>query len=993
MIRITLNSAESIDLRALFVSTSTMYIRHALGPSRVELHTSASDWTILPSGSIFKTDNPDVWARGWAPLELMTQPEYEAYLNAGIPDTGTGTVNAALPPPYNYKKSPISGRLQLYKADECIMEQDEYGAWVSTAISTGTGSVHFKDIHSLGSAGANLVTVNHADEVAYFPAWHGVSLNGATTIPLGARHPGALGTVEVGGPLNINDTPVEMTWVAPAPFDLALFSIEFMPAEDYSGIIQFRVGLDDDSQTELEEFYADVHLQAGVLHRLEMRYPLWATGGKMYRWHVVNQQTGAFLRVRPGDHGTPWRRTISRPYQTVEVNSGRYRGDLSTGSAGSEAPHCEKFLYPCIKGDWWRVVGSGVGVGEDSYADGVIFECHTSAVVMEYPDSFSNNFAIILPVAGGTGVIPGAKGDKGERGEKGEQGPPGLAAQNEHVPFFQDFLDHMPGDVVRVVGGRHLLYCWSPRTGQVGSRPDLMHFRPMVDPNAMQGIHGEFKGTLDTTFGRTYNVGDMVAALNRTDMYFECNAVCPSENANTSQRHNWKAWNMDGTPHGPVYVPDFKYIFGGHVPGTEEFTKNQMLSSKLGWIDIPEPSNGVVGKDGEQGIQGLPGAQGDRGLQGPQGDLGPTGPQGVAGKDGAQGERGTQGPVGLGTQGPQGDRGARGTRGTLWATGEGDPVNDGFRAQGDMYLDNLSGNIWYIDVSLVWQQTGNIKGKQGITGAKGATGDTGIQGPQGADGTAGGITTFRKTTMYDSQTTLYSSGTFPIDAATKYICVELQAQGGRSGCIPALTSSQSVITGGGGAGGYIKVWMTRAQWVAMGNGVYSTAGTIPDTLYPRQAPVPGITLGTGSDWQIIAYCGGNGQSSAQQGIGSISSSLSAQGGQGGQCVMPTAFTALIQAAGLPEPEFEDGDRLDATDAYVYGSFSLAMTSSGGASRGAGRKPQKQFLSQAFQVLNDPTPNTYRNYGMGAPGIASCLSGCAAQGRLPGKYAYVRITEY
>jgi hypothetical protein len=82
--------------------------------------------------------------------------------------------------------------------------------------------------------------------------------------------------------------------------------------------------------------------------------------------------------------------------------------------------------------------------------------------------------------------------------------------------------------------------------------------------------------------------------------------------------------------------------------------------------------------------------------------------------------------------------GPQGERGSDWLTGSGAPVDDGQRLDGDMYLDDETGDIWQYEDG-TWTVTAtNIEGPPGadstVPGPKGDKGDTGDQGVPGAPG-------------------------------------------------------------------------------------------------------------------------------------------------------------------------------------------------------------------------------------------------------------------
>lgn len=60
--------------------------------------------------------------------------------------------------------------------------------------------------------------------------------------------------------------------------------------------------------------------------------------------------------------------------------------------------------------------------------------------------------------------------------------------------------------------------------------------------------------------------------------------------------------------------------------------------------------------------------------------------------------------IGLGIPGPQGKPGSRGS---LWWSGDGPPVEIPYAIEGDMYLDNLTGDVYWLEVATPPPVNGN----------------------------------------------------------------------------------------------------------------------------------------------------------------------------------------------------------------------------------------------------------------------------------------------
>ena len=131
----------------------------------------------------------------------------------------------------------------------------------------------------------------------------------------------------------------------------------------------------------------------------------------------------------------------------------------------------------------------------------------------------------------------------------------------------------------------------------------------------------------------------------------------------------------------------------------------------------------------EIGITGSAGAKGDTGDRGDKGALGSKG------DTGATGITGPNGPIGPTAQ-----------RSTLISVGQGPPDETDTEIKGDLYVDNITGDLYEFDE---WVIIGNLAGVTGPTGPTGnagdtgpigipgSTGPTGSQGPSGATGETG----------------------------------------------------------------------------------------------------------------------------------------------------------------------------------------------------------------------------------------------------------------
>ncbi len=174
---------------------------------------------------------------------------------------------------------------------------------------------------------------------------------------------------------------------------------------------------------------------------------------------------------------------------------------------------------------------------------------------------------------------------------------------------------------------------------------------------------------------------------------------------------------------------------------------------------VSSPITGATGPTGERGEDGVDGINGTDGATWLFGDVAPSEDLGVVGdlylntstydiysktasgwvvignikgEDGVDGEKGDKGD-----KGDTGEAGTDGTDGSQWHIGSTDPVDGETEGKpGDLYLNDVTGDIFTMDESNNWRYIGNLKGDKGDTGEKGDDGEKGETGEAGTDGAA-----------------------------------------------------------------------------------------------------------------------------------------------------------------------------------------------------------------------------------------------------------------
>lgn len=219
---------------------------------------------------------------------------------------------SGVPDPYRYEVGG-NGKLQLFKNDKMIAEQDDDGTWLADSVATGTGSIHLGDIFSNGVAGDNVVWLNHGENLAYYGAMAAVSSDGSSQKPMIVRTHGAKQQQFPNGQYALA-TPIDYDYTFTAPANMTFFALGLCAAETYNGRLRWRV-VDQDFSIEVVSFYFNVDVQDGTFFDVTFKYPLWAKQGKNYRL-TLTKDDGTLLKVRSGEDGvTPFRENQYASYE------------------------------------------------------------------------------------------------------------------------------------------------------------------------------------------------------------------------------------------------------------------------------------------------------------------------------------------------------------------------------------------------------------------------------------------------------------------------------------------------------------------------------------------------------------------------------------------------------------------------------------------------------------------------------------------------------
>lgn len=239
----------------------------------------------------------------------------------------SGEGGSGVPEPYSMIVG-SNGKLQLYKDGELIQEQDETGAWIATSVSTGTGSLHLGDLHSVGSGGENVIFLNTDSTIAWYPGWGGVSVDGTQALDISARIHGELSFAEpIGEPLTSGSVPYVDNFEASS--DVVFFYGEVIPAETFSGRLRWIAN--KSTGKEVAAFYFDAVLVEGQRAIVPFKYPLWVKSGQSFSIEIT-KDNGDLLQVRGGSlqPTKPYRKTYYRTFTDYNVFHQGNVADLSS---------------------------------------------------------------------------------------------------------------------------------------------------------------------------------------------------------------------------------------------------------------------------------------------------------------------------------------------------------------------------------------------------------------------------------------------------------------------------------------------------------------------------------------------------------------------------------------------------------------------------------------------------------------------------------------
>ncbi len=262
--------------------------------------------------------------------------------------------------------------------------------WRVASIRSGTASFELDEIHTYSSGGENVFTANEATGISYFPSWQYVGDHtrsdrrnvlstptarvyaGDNTSPPTPVEPGGPAAASGTTPFNVNFTILTSS--------ASLFGVEYIPMEDYTGRLEYRVNeLDSGENITVYTQTRDVALTSGTSFLQWFDIPLELTLGQEVN-STFFKADGSVLSVRP-EAGN-----ANRPYNTSHI---RLFADQPTIVSTSAANQLSSVI----------VAGDNVTITEDEAGNTLTVAASTSGednVQSNWNETDTNSDAFIL---------------------------------------------------------------------------------------------------------------------------------------------------------------------------------------------------------------------------------------------------------------------------------------------------------------------------------------------------------------------------------------------------------------------------------------------------------------------------------------------------------------------------------------------------------------------------------------------------------------------
>lgn len=150
---------------------------------------------------------------------------------------------------------------------------------VLKSFMAGTGSFHLGGVHSIGSAGENVIFKNNITGVNWFPAWQGITSDGTTTHIPTARTYSALTNVQPVGAIATSGSCPHTNPITLSQ-NTSFFNFVVVPAETFTGTLTMTATASP-SMIVIAQLDFPVTAVAGTPLTVQLDYPLDGRTGEM----------------------------------------------------------------------------------------------------------------------------------------------------------------------------------------------------------------------------------------------------------------------------------------------------------------------------------------------------------------------------------------------------------------------------------------------------------------------------------------------------------------------------------------------------------------------------------------------------------------------------------------------------------------------------------------------------------------------------------------
>ena len=160
--------------------------------------------------------------------------------------------------------------------------------------------------------------MNTDSNIAFYPAWGGVTIDGETQLPTSARVHGELTESLANGASSADETGVPYDVNITASSSVAFFVITVIPAENYTGNLTWRAT--KSTGKVVAEFTANRVCKKNVYLAIQLKYPLWVAKDQQFNIQLIKED-GTLLSTRRGTTrpDEPYRKTAIRAWEDVNV--------------------------------------------------------------------------------------------------------------------------------------------------------------------------------------------------------------------------------------------------------------------------------------------------------------------------------------------------------------------------------------------------------------------------------------------------------------------------------------------------------------------------------------------------------------------------------------------------------------------------------------------------------------------------------------------------